>query len=190
MERDLAVRVARGKTMTVEGEFERHVSPNVRSFTGSASGGRWGPAGAYPVIYLGRPRASVVVEAYRRLVDDVDGMTGDKVGPRRVLTANVHVTEILDLTDPDSRDEIGLATDDLEGPYEPCQRVGLAAHQLGLHGVLAPAATSLGETLALFERQLPAVELPVLVGEELLATLPPDPRVLRSADSRDAAGNA
>jgi len=34
--------------------------------------------------------------------------------------------------------------------------VGLAAHQLGLHGVIAPAATGLGLTLALFEHNLPA----------------------------------
>jgi hypothetical protein len=53
------------------------------------------------------------------------------------------------------------------------------AHQLGLHGIIAPAATGLGETLALFERHLPATELPVVVDEEIIDGLPADPRRLR-----------
>jgi len=43
----------------------------------------------------------------------------------------------------------------------------------------APAATGLGETLALFEHHLPASEMPVLVADELWEVLPADPRRLR-----------
>jgi hypothetical protein len=72
---------------------------------------------------------------------------------------------------------VGLKPADLLGPsYETCQQVGQAAHQLELHGVIAPAATELGETLALFEVHLPPAELPVLTKDELWATLPVDPR--------------
>jgi hypothetical protein len=66
----LAVAVAGCGTTRVTGTFERHVSLAVRGLTGSAAGGRWGPPGAYSVFYLGRPRDSVVVEAYRHLVDE------------------------------------------------------------------------------------------------------------------------
>jgi RES domain-containing protein len=179
MDRSLAVRVARGATCTIDGVFERHVNVSVRTLTGSAAGGRWGPPGAYPVLYLGRPIESIVVEAYRHLVDDVEGMTPEAVGPRRIMVAKVHVTNILDLRAPESRNEIGVTMEDLAAEHEPCQAIGLAAHQLELHGVIAPAATGLGETLALFERHIAGVELPVLLDEWLWDKLPPDPRVPR-----------
>jgi hypothetical protein len=96
----------------------------------------------------------------------------------------------VDLRNPESRDEVALTSDDLRGPHDPCQAVGLAADQLGLHGVIAPAATGLGETLALFERHLPATEVPTLLEETLWDQLPPDPRVLRLAEdiAADEAG--
>jgi hypothetical protein len=56
---------------------------------------------------------------------------------------------------------------------------GEVAHQLRLHGIIAPAATGLGETLALFEQHLPADEMPALVADELWDVLPADPRRLR-----------
>jgi len=49
------------------------------------------------VLYLGSPRESVVVEAYRSLVDPFPGMTGEMVSPRRVYTCRVRVDELLDL---------------------------------------------------------------------------------------------
>ena len=177
MDRNLGLAVARARTASVKGMFERHVSPKVRTLTGSAAGGRWGPPGAYPVLYLGRPRESVIIEAYRHLVEDVEGMRPEAVGPRRVLTAEVNVTQILDLRDPASQAELELTMEDFLGPREPCQAIGLAAHQLRLHGVIAPAATGLGETLALFERILPSEEIPVLFAERMWDQLPRDPRV-------------
>jgi RES domain-containing protein len=185
VDRNLAAAVARAKTTKLEGEFERHVSASVRALTGSASGGRWGPPGAYSVLYLGRPTDSVIVEAYRHLVDQVEGMTADRVAPRRLLRCQVGVTEILDLRDTDSRRAVGLDTEALAGPHPPCQRVGQAAHQLGLHGIIAPAATRMGETLALFELHLPENELPVLTDESLWQALPVDPRQLRAVDPID-----
>jgi RES domain len=179
LDRSIAVRVAAVSTVDVKGSFQRHVSTKVRTLTGTAAGGRWGFPRTYPVLYLARPRESVVVEAYRHLVDDIEGMTGDLVAPRRLLTCNVAVSNVLDLRDPGGRDAVGLTAEELTGPWDPCQRIGQAAHQLGLHGVIAPAATHLGETLALFELHLPADELPELVRDELWPHLPPDPRVLR-----------
>ena len=184
MPRALAQRVAAAPRSAVSGRFERHVSANRRQLTGSNAGGRWGPAGSYVVLYLGRPRASVAVEAYRHLVDPFaeQGMTGDMVAPRRLLICDVSVTEVLDLRTKDALLEIGLTERDLRsdiGDYAACQAVGQVAHQLELHGVLAPSASGLGETLALFELHLSADELPHLVGEEGWDGLPADPRHLR-----------
>lgn len=103
-------------------------------------------------------------------------MTGDLVAPRTVLDVEVRVSQILDLRDPETLASVGLDLDALLGGHGPCQRVGQAAHQLGLHGILAPAATELGETLALFERHLTESELPTIIGAERWESLPPDPR--------------
>lgn len=141
-----------------------------------------GAARHFPVLYFGRPTASVTIEAYRHLVDDVEGMTGDKVGPRTLWTCQVAVTNLLDLRQASSRDALSLTLDDLSSPideYEKCQRVAQAAYQLQLHGIITPAAEGRGETLALFEHHLPANELPVVVRRENWAQLPADPRRLR-----------
>ena len=130
----------------------------------------------YSVLYLGRPIDSVVAEAYRRLVDGVEGMTGDLVGPRTVFEVEVCVRNILDLRDAETLRQLGLDDEALLGGYGPCQRVGQAAHQLGLHGIIVPAATEMGETLALFERHLPEAELPEIVGVDRWDGLPIDPR--------------
>lgn len=184
MARRLAQDVAAAKRSAVTGRFARHVSRNWRELTGSNAGGRWGPPGGYSVLYLGRPRASVTIEAYRHLVDPFAeaGMTGDMVAPRRLLICEVAVTEILDLRTEEAQHRVGLTIDDLISPvgsHASCQRVGRVAHQLELHGVLAPAATAVGETLALFEQHLPAHELPRLVSDEVWEVLPADPRRLR-----------
>jgi len=182
--RDLAVAVAGAPRTTLDGPWERHVVVDWRGLTGSVSGGRWGPPGAYSVLYLARPRSSVVAEAYRHLVDPfVDaGMTGDMVAPRRVLTCDVHVTEVLDLRPAAAQAAVGLTPADLTSPvgeYERCWRVARVAHQLGRHGIIAPSPSNLGETLALFERHLPGEELPTLIAEETWDRLPADPRQLR-----------
>jgi len=176
MDRNLAAAVAKLGTASVTGTFERHVSPGIRTLTGSSAGGRWGRPGAYSVLYLGRPTETVVAEAYRHLVDDVEGMTGDLVGPRHVLTCEVELTDVVDLRDRANLRTIGLDAEGLAGAHGPCQRVGQAAHQLGRHGIIAPAATGLGETLALFEHHLPESELPRLLQTTTWYGLPADPR--------------
>jgi RES domain-containing protein len=176
MDRNLAVAVSKAGVTEVEGIFERHVSPQIRTLTGSSAGGRWGPPGAYSTLYLGRPTESVVGEAYRHLVDEVEGMRPELVGPRRLLVCEVRVSNVLDLRDSKNQELVGLDIQALLGDHAPCQRVGSAAHQLSLHGVIAPAATGLGETLALFESHLPEEELPTLIESTIWESLPADPR--------------
>jgi hypothetical protein len=60
--------------------------------------------------------------------------------------------------------------------YSACQNVAAAAHQLEFHGLIAPAATQMGETLVLFTDRLDDDEQPSLIAEELWTELPPDPR--------------
>lgn len=179
MVRDIAAAVSRASATTVAGRFQRHVSPRQEPLRGSRAGGRWGPEGAYAVLYLGRPTDSVIVEAYRHLIETVEGMQPHMVGPRHLVTCEIGVTSVLDLREGASCDAVGLTITDLcseVGDYGTCHRIGEAAHELGLHGIIAPAAGGLGETLAIFEDQLPEGEQPMLIEEQTWASLPGDPR--------------
>lgn len=179
MDRPLAVAVSNAGAVTVSGTFQRHCSPRQRPLSGNASGGHWGPEGAYPVLYLGRPIESVVVEAYRHLVEPTEGMKPEMVGPRKVITCELAISNVLDLRDEGNWATVGLSLADVTsavGDYEACRRVGLAAHQLEMHGIIAPAATGLGETFAIFGRHLSADEHPTVLGEETWDGLPADPR--------------
>lgn len=192
MSRPLLEALAMLPRSSISGVFQRHVSPKVRDLVGSASGGRWGPPGSFPVLYLGRPPDSVIIEAYRHLVEPVmDGaMKPELVGPRRLLTCSLDVHNIIDLRTEDALLTVGLTPDRVMSPvgdHAACQDVGKAAHQLECHGIISTAASGIGETLALFERHLPENELPVLLDDELWDALPSDPRRLRAVDEADSA---
>ena len=189
MDSQLIIAVSGSPTTSVSGVFYRHTSPDRNPLRGSASGGRWGIAGTYEVLYLGRPEDSVIIEAYRHLVDDDDALTGDMVGPRILSTLKVSVTSVLDLREPAAQDATGLTPAALRSDvdeYATCQRVGQVAHQLGMHGLIAPAATGVGDTLALFTEHLPTAEFPVVADQARWEHLPPDPRQQLRAVSDDA----
>lgn len=185
MSDELAEAVARVRRTAVTGEFRRHTAVRVTTLHGTSAGGRWGPPGAFPVLYLGRPPASVIVEAYRHLVDSVEGMRPELVAPRRIFTCEVAVTEVVDLRTAEAQDLVGLDEASLRsevGDNARCQAVASTAHELGAHGIVAPAATGLGETLALFTTHLPTSELPLITSVAIWERLPPDPRRLRSVN--------
>lgn len=121
----------------------------------------------------------MIVEAHRHLVEAVEGMQPQMVGPRHLITCEIEITSVLDLRENASRDAVGLTLADLcseIGDYGRCHSIGKAAHELNLHGIVAPAAGGLGETLAIFEDQLPEGEQPVLIEEQTWDSLPSDPR--------------
>lgn len=103
--------------------------------------------------------------------------------PRALVTCTVEVTNLLDLRSAGARASAGLSTKDLASPtddragYVRCQAVARVAHQLRLHGLVAPAATAMGKTLVLFTDILPASQHPRLVDDpEMWARLPADAR--------------
>jgi RES domain-containing protein len=179
MTKSLVERVAALPRTRVAGTFYRHAALGRDAFAGGVLG-RWGRN--FPVIYLGRPDDSVVVEAYRHLVEPY-GIDPSFVQPRVLYTSTVTVDAVLDLTVPESLAAVGLEEHHLRSAvddYGRCQDVARVAHQLELHGVLAPAATGLGQTLALFAQRISAAERPVVVSEETWAKLPRDPRIPRA----------
>lgn len=185
MQRSVVERVASVAPIDVQGTFYRHAAVNRDAFAGGDRG-RWGEN--FPVIYLGRPTDSVIVEAYRHLVE-ATGIPADAVQPRRFYTVTVTATQVLDLTGAGNLDAVHLTQQDLRtevDDYHACQQVAAAAHQLELHGVLAPSATGLGQTLALFRERVSANELPLVQQEHTWDVLPADPRQLRVIPPRRA----
>lgn len=185
MQRSIAERVAAVSPTRVHGTFYRHAALNRDAFAGG-DGGRWGEN--FPVIYLGRPPTSVTVEAYRHLVE-APGIPAELVQPRRFYTVTVDVDAVLDLTDAENLATVGLAPADLRSDvddYAACQRVAAAAHQLEMHAILAPSATGLGETLAIFRERVAIREMPVVQAEETWNSLPADPRKLRAVPPMQA----
>lgn len=147
--------------------------------------------------YLGRPTNSIIVEAYRHLVDPVeDANIIAQLEPRALVTCTVALTNLLDLHVAATRMQLDLpfstlrsATSD-RAAYARCQAVARAAHQIGLPGIIAPAATDMGETLALFTDLLPVAERPTRSQPDTAWNrLPADPRTesprhLRVVESR------
>lgn len=186
--RDLLAAIADLEPINIEGTFERHSSLRWEDLKASAAGGRWGARRTFEVLYLGRPRDGVVIEAYRHLVDDeLDDAQNlaARVIERRIVTCRVAVPNILDLRPASAQSALGLAGIHLfseVGDYASCQAVGGAAHQLGLAGIIAPAASRLGETLALFPTNLPIEHWPTVIARDIWRGLPADPRRLRAVD--------
>lgn len=184
----LVTRIAEAPRVTIDRTWERHVSARraASALDGYAASGRWGRADGFAVLYLGRPRESVVIEAYRHLVDPVeDPMPPSAFVPRVCVRATVTVNEVLDLRTAAARMTIDLPMDVLQSPtddldaYRRCQDVSAVAHQLGLHGLIAPAATGRGDTLVVFPDKLTAGERLVQVDVENWNQLPADPRAGR-----------
>lgn len=198
-DRQLARAVAQVPTLAVDGRYYRFVSRRrmKAALDGSTRGGRWGPPDGFPVLYLTEDYDSCVIEAYRHATDPA----GDVVKPPvslGLLTCDVTVTNLLDLTGATARMALGLDPSILfSEPQQPsgaayaaCIRIAQVAHQLGRHGILAPAATHRGNTLALFTDLLPSDEQPVRVGPVTQwDALPADPRRLRLI-TRDEPGTA
>lgn len=180
----LAARVAQAPVATVEGTWHRHVAARHANaaLEGRTAFGRWGTPDGFPVLYLGQPRSSVVVEAYRHLVDPVEDYQPGMFATRAYVSCTVKVQEILDLRTATGRTSADLPLDVLisetrnRDAYQRCQDVSAVAHQLGLHGLIAPAATGLGETLVVFPQKISPAERIILVETEYWEELPRDPR--------------
>lgn len=186
MATSLAAQLADTTRIDVDGTWQRHSAArwSRSALEGHHANGRWGTKGGFAILYLGKPTDSVVIEAYRHLVDPVeDPLPASAFAPRVLITATVAVTQILDLRTAGGRASANLTINDLtsatndDEAYRRCRQVAQTAHQLDFHGLVAPAATKAGETLVLFTDLLPPSEKPKRSADDVAwESLPPDPR--------------
>jgi hypothetical protein len=99
--------------------------------------------------------------------------------PRELYRFEVRLSIVVDLRSEEARTKLHLADREFRSDNpRACQRVGEAAHRLGLEAILAPSATSVGTVLAVFADNL----LPESVLEVVeLAAVWEDPPALPEA---------
>ncbi|MDP9340515.1 MAG: RES family NAD+ phosphorylase [Actinomycetota bacterium] len=160
-----------------EREAFRHVAPGYQPRGGEGvriQGGRWNPPDSFPVLYLALERESVVGEFYRRARRE--GSPPENLLPRLLYRFRVELRDVLDLREDSAMEALGLTqailTSDDAGS---CQAVGDAAHYAGFEALLAPSATGIGHTLAVFTDRLRAGSFLEPLDHETWETLPPLP---------------
>lgn len=125
-------------------------------------GGRWNPPGSFATLYLAGS-VKVAAAELRRLAAR-NGRTVEDFLPRHLLEYEVELGAVLDLTQRETLDAVGLSEQQVRSDdATACQEVGEAAHHLGREGILAPSATGAGDVLAVFvERLSPNSRLEVI----------------------------
>lgn len=112
-------------------------------------GGRYNPAGSFPVLYLCTTRACAVAEFRREAERQGVGASG--LLPRVLYRYDIALDDILDLTDKEVLAILGIESDDLvRRDWKPTQDLGTLAHHLGCQGFVAPSATGVDAVLVMF----------------------------------------
>lgn len=143
----------------LQGRWLRHQAAGWRySAPGAGArtvGGRWNPPQSFATLYLAESK--LVAEAeLRRLAKRMGTAVADML-PRDLLTYEIELIDVVDLTSEDAQESVGLSVAASElAPLERCQQVGAMAHHLGREAVLAPSAAGPGLILAVFVERLGA----------------------------------
>jgi len=115
--------------------------------------GRFNPFG-YGAVYVALERGTAIAELKRRA--EKLGRELKAFAPRALLTLDVALRQVLDLSDATVRAEWDISLDDLrtEYDYERCHEVAQVARRDGYEGIRFPSATGEGVNLAIFYDQL------------------------------------
>lgn len=142
------------------------------ALTGEGSrkvGGRWNPKGSCPTLYFSLTPETALAEAVGRHRDQdfPDAMAT----PLVLLSCNVNVQPVLDLTSEHVLSVLSLTPDDLratwwaeqhEGKQALTQAIGRLAKHLAFQGILAPSARVAGLNLMLFRERVSDRELTIV----------------------------
>jgi RES domain-containing protein len=150
------------------GQAWRHQAPgyNPRSGEGARqSGGRFNPPRSFPVLYLCLSQLCAVAELRRLAARQPIGLDG--LLPRHLYVYDALLDRVLDLADASTRNHVGVQLDALvDDDWTTCQILGVAAHALGTQAIRTPAATGVGEVLAVFPENLGVSTLEPRLAEE------------------------
>lgn len=119
------------------------------------NGGRWNPPQSFATLYLAESEQVVEGELTRLAIRA--GTTIADMLPRDLLTYEIELSGVVDLSSENAQKAVGLSRSGAElVPSERCQEIGAMAHHLGREAILAPSAAGAGRVLAVFLERLGA----------------------------------
>lgn len=151
--------------VTYHGRVFRQCSPRHAEVTSTTlegsrrEGGRFNPAGEFGALYASLERETSIRELHR-LAERLR-IPMQELLPRTILTLDVHLQRVLDLTDVGVCQAWGLSAEDLTSDdVGTCQEVGRSAWRAGYEAIRFPSATGTGTNLAVFLDRLHPAGLP------------------------------
>ncbi|MBB2975094.1 RES domain-containing protein [Microbacterium endophyticum] len=165
LDENLVERIDELPRRAISETFHRYATSRRDPLSGAgarAFGGRWNPRDIFGAIYLATPIDACAGEA-RRAASAL-ATTPETMLEASYLLHTIAVDDVLvlDLTDPEVLEKLGLTLADVaDDDWTACQSVGHAAWFLGFQGVLAPSASGAGLVLAAFEGRLELHQLAV-----------------------------
>jgi RES domain-containing protein len=110
---------------------------------------RFNPPAEFGVLYVALEEPTAVAELVRRARRS--GIPVRSFAPRVMLTLDLRLGKVLDLTDPGVRRAWDITTEDLASDdYGHCQEVARVARRDDYEAIRYPSATDEGDNLAIF----------------------------------------
>ena len=168
--RELIEALGRVTPARYSGTVYRQIALGYQALSGEgarAMGSRWNPPGSFPVLYTS-PSVDVVMAEIIRKAKRA-GFAPEDLMPRRLVTYEVELRRVLDLSAESNRELTGFSFEVVtDGDVRICQAIGEAAHYIGLEAILAPSAATSGSALSIFLNKLLPESMVDVVQDELL----------------------
>jgi RES domain-containing protein len=117
-------------------------------------GNRFNPVGEFGAIYVSLDPHTPFRELYRAYVRTAGTLHPEDIAAQRVLlTVDVLLHRVVNLSDADECVKWGITSGDLADSWVPCQQLARAIHH-SHEAIRYPSATGQGENLAVFYDQL------------------------------------
>src|SRR3989337_650047 len=94
----------------------RHIPSQYEPLDSSGSlkaGGRWNPKGEYGALYTALEEETAIAELHRLV--QRQGLNLDDLAPRDLVSIQVSLSKVLDLTDKKILEQIGISESDIVG---------------------------------------------------------------------------
>ena len=158
-----------GKSLSVSGYRNQATGFDPRSGEGARRfGGRYNRPHSYPVVYLCTTRPCVVAELTRQA--HRQGLAVEDLLPRELWLVTAALTKVLDLTDADTLQALGVAPDELiRDDVQLTHEIGEAAHEHRFQAIRSASVTGVDDVVAILPDNLAGAVLAAELVQEWTA---------------------
>ncbi len=153
---DLVELVSTAPRRTLVGTGFRQQSPAYDPLSGEGArihGGRFNPANSFPVLYICSTPACAAAELTRFATSHPIGLSGFL--PRTLWRYQINLTNVLDLTESETLDHLGLEPAELvDHDRMLTHQIGEVAHQFGYQAIRNASAAGVDDVIAVFIENL------------------------------------